>query len=135
MSKRTRSTIGVILGICCIICCMGISVYAATIDPIVPMWDNVDRVSCSISFNGTAGKVICDITAVPDTDSIEGTLTLYENDVEIDEWNIDVNRSYVTILEEFTGVRGCTYRLVLDVDVYADGLSEPIEVTSTKVCR
>ena len=134
MKKTTKRFIGVALAICCVICCMGVSAFAATVDPIVPLWDNVDRVSCSISFNGTAGRVICDITAVPGTDSIEGTLKLYENDVEIDSWTIDVNRSYATVLDSFTGVRGRTYKLVLDVDVTCDGVTESIGTTSTKVC-
>lgn len=132
--RQAKNIVGAILCVCCVIFCMGVSVCAATVEPIVPMWDNVDRVSCSISFNGTSGRVVCDITAVPGTESIDGTLTLYENDVEIDSWTIDVSRSYVTILEQFTGVSGCTYKLVLDVDVISGGVTEPIEVTSTKVC-
>ena len=123
-----------IVGILLVVCCMYTSVSAAVIEPITPMWDNVDRVSCRISFNGTAGKVVCDITAVSGTERIEGTLTLYRNGTEIDSWDIDVSTSYVTILDSFTGIRGSTYELVLDVDVVTDEGTEAIEVTTTKVC-
>lgn len=123
-----------IVGMLLVVCCVCTSVSAAVIAPIIPLWDNVDRVSCRISFNGTAGKVVCDITAVAGTDSIEGTLTLYEDGIEIESWNIDVSTSYVTILDMFTGIKGCTYELVLDVDVVTDGVTEPIEITATKVC-
>lgn len=135
MRKLSKLFIGIALAISCVICCIGTSAFAANVDPIVPMWDNVNRISCSISFNGTSGRVICDITAVPGTDSIEGTLTLYEDNVEIEVWNIDVTQSYVTILDRFSGISGSTYKLVLDVDVYYNGTSEPIYVTSTEVCE
>lgn len=131
MNKTIVRLVGVIL----VVCCMCISVSAAVIVPVTPMWDTVDRVSCRISFDGTAGKVVCDITAVSGTESIEGTLTLYEDGIEIDSWEIDVSTSYVTILDSFTGIKGCTYELVLDVDVVTDGVTEPIEVTTTKVCN
>ena len=66
--------------------------------------------------------------------SIEGTLTLYEDGDEIDSWDIDVNTSYVNIVETFTGTRGSTYELVLDVEVMADGLAETLERSVTKKC-
>lgn len=129
-----RRFVSIVLLVLCIAGCMGLNVFAAESTPVVPMWDNVGNIICSISFNGTAGALLCDILAEEGTDSIEGTLKLYENDVEIDSWIIDVNRSYVTIHDEFTGIKGRTYKLVLDVDVTCNGITEPIKETSTKVC-
>ncbi|MBQ8396764.1 MAG: hypothetical protein IJX53_01030 [Clostridia bacterium] len=130
----TRRLVSIVLLVFCIAGCTGINAFAADIIPVVPMWDNVNRAACQISFNSTAGSVSCNITADAGTDSIEGTLTLYENDVEINSWIIDVDRSYITIFDAFTGIKGRTYRLVLDVDVTCDGIIESVEVTSTKVC-
>ena len=131
----TRRCVSIVLLVFCIAGCINLHAFAAETAPVVPMWDTVNRVTCQISFNGTAGSVSCNISADAGTDSIVGTLTLYENDVEIDSWIIDVNRSYVTIYDSFTGIKGRTYRLELDVDVTCDGITEPIEVASTKVCK
>lgn len=62
-------------------------------------------------------------------------MTLYEDGEEIDSWNIDVNTSYVNIVDTFTGNRGSTYELVLDVEVVTYGGTEPINVTTVKVCK
>ena len=130
-----RRLVSIVLLVLCIAGCVNLNTFAAEIAPVVPMWDNVDNLICSISFNGTAGSILCDIKAGVGVDSIVGTLKLYESDVEIDSWIIDVNRSYVTIYDSFTGIKGRTYRLELDVDVTCDGITEPIEVASTKVCK
>lgn len=117
-----------------VINCVCISVSAAIVKPIMPLWDNTDMVYCNITFNGTNGRVICDIEAVSGTTSIEGTLTLYEDGDEIDSWDIDVNTSYVNIVETFTGTRGSTYELVLDVEVMANGVAEALEHSVDKKC-
>ena len=123
-----------VLSVVLMVACMAMNVSAAVIPPVEPNWDNVSRLSCSISFSGTRGTVFCDITAKTGTTSITGTLTLYEVDVEIDSWDIDVETSYVTIADNFTGVSGSTYKLVLDDDVVRNGVTEPLDHTATKVC-
>lgn len=130
MRKRILGFISLVL----IAVCLCGSVSAAVIEPVSPLWDNVNAVYCNITFNGTNGRVFCDIAAVSGTTSIEGTLTLYEDGDEIDSWDIDVNTSYVNIVETFTGTRGSTYELVLDVEVIADGLAETLERSVNKKC-
>lgn len=130
MKKRILGFVSLVL----VAICLCGSVSAAVIEPVRPLWDNVDAVYCNITFSGTNGRVICDIEAVSGTTSIEGTLTLYEDGEEIDSWDIDVNTSYVNIVETFTGTRGSTYELVLDVEVMADGLAETLERSVTKKC-
>ena len=130
MKKRILGVVSLVL----IAICLCGSVSAAVIEPVRPLWDNVDAVYCNITFSGTNGRVICDIEAVSGTTSIEGTLTLYEDGDEIDSWDIDVNTSYVNIVETFTGTRGSTYELVLDVEVMVDGLAETLERSVTKKC-
>ena len=123
-----------VLSIVLMISCMAMSVSAAVIPPVEPNWVNVNSLVCRVSFNGTRGTVFCDIAARAGTTSITGTLTLYEDDVEIDSWDIDVTTSYVTIADNFTGVSGSTYKLVLDADVVRNGVTEPLDHTATKVC-
>ena len=117
-----------------VICCLFVSVSAAVVEPVTPLWDNTDMLYCNISFSGIRGTVMCDISAISGTTSIEGTLTLYEDNVEIESWEIDVNTSYVTVIESFTGIKGSTYRLVLDAEVVANGITEPLDYSVSKRC-
>ena len=114
--------------------CLTSNVIAAVIVPIEPMWDNVNRIACEISFEGTEGTVHCDITAVSSATSIVGTLTLYESGCEIDSWDIDTDLPFVTINESFTGIKGRTYTLELDAVVTARGSSETITRTAYERC-
>lgn len=130
MKKITLYAINIIL----VVCCLFVSVSAAVAEPVTPLWDNTDMVYCNISFSGTRGTVLCDISAISSATSIEGTLTLYKDGVEIESWEIDVSTSYVTVIESFTGVKGSTYRLVLDADVTANGYTEPLDYSVSKRC-
>ena len=130
MRKRILGFISLVL----VAVCLCGSVSAAVIEPVRPLWDNVNAVYCNITFSGTNGRVICDIAAISGTTSIEGTLTLYEDGDEIDSWDIDVNTSYVNIVETFTGTRGSTYRLVLEAEVLANGYTEPLNYSVSKKC-
>ena len=130
MTKKIIRVLSIVL----MLSCMVMSVSAAVVPPVEPNWDNVNRLACKISFSGTRGTVFCDIAARTGTTSITGTLTLYEDDEEIDSWNISSNTSYVTVADNFTGVSGCTYTLVLDADVVTNGVSEALDHTATKVC-
>lgn len=117
-----------------VVSCLFLNVSAAAVEHRAPLWDNTDIVYCNISFNGTSGTVLCDISAVSSATSIEGTLTLYRDGVEIDSWEIDVSTSYVTVIENFTGVKGSTYSLVLDVDVTVNGYAESLDYSVSKKC-
>lgn len=116
------------------ICCLCVSVSAAVVEPVTPLWDNTDMLYCNISFSGSNGTVMCDISAISSTTSIEGTLTLYEDNVELESWEIDTDSSYVTVIESFSGVKGSTYRLVLDAEVVANGYTEPLDYSVSKRC-
>lgn len=117
-----------------VVSCLFLNVAAVAVEYRTPLWDNTDIVYCNISFSGTSGTVLCDISAVSGATSIEGTLTLYRDDVEIDSWEIDVSTSYVTVVKSFTGVKGSTYKLVLDADVTVNGYAEPLDYSVSKKC-
>ena len=103
-------------------------------DPVKPLYDNASDVICNISFNGTAGSVSCKIQGVSGTTSIKGTLTLYCVNNVIRTWNIDTSKTSVSIDDDFTGVSSKWYRLTLDADVTANGVTEPIWKTTTRQC-
>lgn len=130
MRKRILGFISLVL----VAVCLCGSVSAAVIEPVSPLWDNVNAVYCNITFSGTNGRVFCDIAAVSGTTSIEGTLTLYEDGEEIDSWDIDVNTSYVNIVETFTGTKGSSYELVLETEVIANGHVESLDHSVVKKC-
>lgn len=113
---------------------MGIQVTAAIVEPIVPYWENVSTASCSISFSGTSGTVSCTVYGKSGTTRIEGSLVLYEDGVEIDEWPISTTSTRVSILDSFTGESGCTYTLELDVDVTRNGTVERVQKDVSKEC-
>lgn len=113
--------------------CLTVQTNAAVNETISPQWINTSRVECFISFSGTSGSITCKVIGQTATESIKGSLKLYKDNVEIDSWDID-ERLAASISESFTGVSGCTYKLVLDVDVTRNGIVEPIEVESSKKC-
>lgn len=114
-------------------CCLTFSICAAVVEPISPQWENVYQVDCSVSFDGTSGKVEVSICGNAGTTSIFGTLTLYRGSTEIDSWNIS-ERRIVNVSDTFTGVSGSTYKLVLDVDVTTNGVVEKIEIEDSAKC-
>lgn len=119
--------------VACLLFAFTVPVFAAVEYPIMPMWDNVWMVDCNITFSGTAGKVICAVSGVAGTTSISGTAKLYEGKTEINSWNI-TGGSDAWLTETFTGVRGVTYRLVLDVEVTKGGVVEPITIEDSATC-
>ena len=117
-----------------IVCSMATGICAIGNDPVKPLYDNASDVICNISFNGTPGSVSCKIQGVSGTTSIKGTLTLYCVNSVIRTWNIDTSKTSVSIDDDFTGVSSKWYRLTLDADVTANGVTEPIWKTTTRQC-
>lgn len=130
MKKVLKAMVLAILMVGCLVS----GVMAAVVVPIEPQWDNVNRVACEITFNGTRGTVMCDITAISAATSITGTLTLYEAGIEIDSWEIDSDMPFATVIDTFTGTKGRTYTLSLDAVVTANNLDETITCTASKKC-
>lgn len=112
---------------------MGMQVTAAVVDPIMPCWETVRTAECLISFSGTNGSVSCTVYGKAGTTRIEGTLILYEDGVEIEEWPISTT-TRVSIYDSFTGESGNTYTLELDVDVTCNGTVERVQKDVNKEC-
>lgn len=123
----------ILICVVCMLCGMITSVYAATAEPVLPLWDNADRVICTITFSGTEGNVQVTIIGNSGTTSISGTATLYCGDTEIDSWNISGKRTAI-VSDTFTGVSGSAYKLVLDVDVTTNGVVENVTEEDSGKC-
>ncbi len=130
---KTKKVITILCAVC-LLFLQTIPVLAAVKNPIMPMWDNVSRITCDISFSGTTGTVECKVTGMTGTTSISGTATLYQGDTEIDSWDV-TGKGSAFLVETFTGKRGKTYRLELDIDVTRNGVVEQITLDDTETCQ
>ena len=100
-----------------------------------PLWDNITLISCEVTFKGTEGIVYSRIDGDAGVTKITGTLTLYEGRREINSWDIEENDDYWSVLYAFEGVKGKTYRLELEAEVYKNGVWEPVEISDSTKCE
>lgn len=101
---------------------------------IMPLWENTIDVACEVTFDETEGIVYSRINGYDDVTAITGTLILYEGYREIMSWDIDEDDNYWSVLYAFDAVKGKTYRLELEAEVYKNGLWEPIEISDSTKC-
>ncbi len=113
---------------------MVLNVCAAAPPTVSPLWQNAHDVTCTLSFDETDGTAYCNIYAKSGTTSIKGTLMLYCVNNPMRTWNINTTQNTVTIDKNFIGISGKAYRLVLDVNIVTNGVSEPVRVTKTATC-
>jgi hypothetical protein len=102
---------------------------------IMPLWENTIDVACEVTFDETEGTVMSYIHGYDDVTAITGTLVLYEGYREIMSWDIDEEDGYWSVLYAFDAVKGKTYRLELEAEVYMDGLWESVEISESAKCQ
>ena len=56
---------------------LAMHVSAAVVQPIKPMWDHINDMTCGISFSGTTGTAYASITSDLDTTQIIASLAEY----------------------------------------------------------
>lgn len=101
-------------------------------------WDNVSNIVGSISFDGSTGNYSMTIRGASGVDRITATATLYYKNasnkwIEVStDWSYDVESKRLYIDEDFTAVKGRTYKVELDAVVYKDGYGESVSKTTTK---
>lgn len=110
-----------------------VSISASSLDPIIPLWNNVTVAQCTIDFSETGGTISAYIRGKSGTTSISGTVTLYRGNTVVDSWNIS-GRSIASVSDTFTGISGSTYKLVLDADVTTNGVVENIVEEDSARC-
>lgn len=135
MNKRLISII--IVTICLISCVMPLIVYASEI---MPRWDNASKVNANIGFVGTSGVVSVNIQGIDGVSNISATATLYHKNwlgiwVESgEEWSYNVNQSYLSASESFTGKSGRQYKVELIGTVTKNGYAESVSASATAEC-
>ena len=135
MKKRL---ISIILATICLVSCVMPLMVSAT--DIMPRWDNAQRVNVSLYFTGTSGTVSVYIQGNSGVSNITATATLYHKNwlgiwVESgEEWSYNVNQSYLSASESFTGKSGRQYKVELTGTVTKNGYSESISASATAEC-
>ncbi len=118
------------LGLCC-------QVSAKSPD-ISPQWLNIAYLSNTIAFQGTTGSVLATAYGKSGTTAISGTLTVYKqtgSDWEyVDSETGSSTTGALSIDFDFTAESGCNYKAVFDVVVTRNGVDEPGNKTTEKMC-
>lgn len=121
--------------------CLCIPISAANLESYELLrWVNIQSIEGRIAFNKTSGNYSMVIEGAKEVDKITATAKLYYKNssgkwIEIvKDWTYDVDKNYLAINEDFTGVSGREYKVELEVTVYMNGYGEEVSKTTTKTC-
>ena len=137
MKKRI---VAIVMMCCLIFSIVPISVQAALVEPIQPMWDNTTTVTANFSFDGTTGGFTVYVLGKSGVTNISVNIKLYYKNTsgswtEIDtDWNYSVNQRIFSVSETFTGVADIEYKIEVSGTVTKNGYSEVISKTATAIC-
>ncbi|MBQ7299881.1 MAG: hypothetical protein IJW77_08575 [Clostridia bacterium] len=118
---------------------LAMHVSAAVVQPIKPMWDHINDMTCGISFSGTTGTAYASITSDLDTTQIIASLAVYKQ-IGTDEWEyVEHTMKRVTSFDmalsvEFTGEPGAYYKAVFNATVTNDGTEENEILFAYRTC-
>lgn len=105
---------------------------------IVPLWDNINRLTVNITFDGTAGKASAYVADATYSAEISGTLTVYKQTkagwLFICRETGESNRGVLSLSANFTGESGAYYKAEFSVTVTKNGVSEPATKVAYKTC-
>jgi len=122
----------------CLMSCIMPLVISST--DITPRWDNSLSVSVDVYFINTSGMIDVHIYGNSEISNITATATLYHKNwlgiwVESgEEWSYNVNQSYLSASESFTGKSGRQYEVELTGTVTKNGYAESISASATAEC-
>ena len=106
------------------------SFAAAPSTEIMPLWDNVNRISMGFGFGDGAGDVSARIIKYSHVTRIEGTIKLYWNNngqwVYIDEVTNSSTSTLLIVNMSFPATEGVQYKAVLTVTAYSSSGNETI---------
>lgn len=117
-----------------------VSCLSVSIGAVDARWANASQITGDLVFSGTEGNYSAFILGKSGVTKITATATLYYKDsagnwiVMSTDWSYSVNSAMLAIDEDFTGVSGREYKVVLDVVVYKGTSGESITQTVTKTC-
>ena len=126
----------IITGILLLSCC--VEIQAALPDIIAPQWVNINKMTNTISFDGTDGSASATLTGESGTTSMSGTLKVYkETDrgwVFVASDSDSVTGKTMQLSVDFTGVSGGYYKSVFTVTVTRNGVDETETMTDYATC-
>lgn len=135
MTKAKKVTAIMLFVVCVFMLTTTLPCYASNDIVITPRWNNVSNVYVSLQFYGDAGEATASMDRGNSVTSLEGTLTIYENDnsewVYVDSITKSTTRTTLNMLLEFDGTSGVEYKLELAVTAYS-GTTVMEEITDTK---
>lgn len=117
-----------------------IAANAAQNPGIETQWSNTMGVTTYISFKGTTGYVVVNITGRSGVNNIAGDIQLYYkntlgNWVEISkDWAFNIDQVVYGTELSFTATPGREYKAVMTATITKNGNSETISKTATDVC-
>lgn len=106
---------------------------------IQPYWTNVSSITCTLTFYATEAECVAKVKCNSGTTQINSTLIL-ERKVGsswqyVTSWDKDVSGQSVSYGELYDCISGSDYRIIVEADVYRNGVWENVSKTSaTKRC-
>lgn len=128
-----------------LICCVMISIVplsaqAAQVDYIQPMWDNTSVFTSNLTFDKTTGEFTVFVYGKSGVTNITLDVQLYYKNAygswvkTSENWQYDVNQSYFSVSDTFTGVAGREYKIEVTGTVTKGSVTEQINGSATAVC-
>lgn len=119
---------------------MTTSICAAQIPSTSPLWENINGLTATLTFNRNTGNVTVVVTGKTNVTNITATVDLYYKEsngswVEIEnDWSYNVNQKSLVILESFNATPGREYKIVVDGTVTMAGYVEDFSKTVISTC-
>lgn len=125
-------------GILICICILGMATGVHAENTIVPLWDNINRLTVNITFDGTAGKASAYVSDATYSAEISGTLTVYKQTkagwLFICREKGTSSSGALPLKTSFTGESSAYYKAEYSVTVTKNGVSESATETAYKTC-
>ena len=115
-----------------------LTVYAAVPETVVPLWDNINSINCTLTFDGTDGLGKGTARGLSGTTRMSGTVTVYVQTSsgweEVGSASNTVSGRSLSVSVDFEGETGEYYKAVFEVTCVRNGVSESDSWTAYKTC-
>ena len=135
-----KKIIAIFMMCCLLFSVISIAVNAAQEETLAPRWNNTTYITAKLIFTGTTGNVSVSVVGESSVSNITADVKLYYKNTsgrwveDPKNWDYDVNQSWLTISETFSGTAGLEYKIEVDGIVTKNGSTESISDTSTAIC-
>ena len=106
------------------------SFAAAPSTEIMPLWNNVNRITMGFAYDGNDGNVVATVIKYSHVTRLEGNMKVYRNNSGtwefIGEWNNSSTSTVLILNAHFPATEGVQYKAVLTVTAYSSSGNETI---------